>query len=187
MIDRFLLFVIVHALATYLVHRQGRAFYQGRSEKCERPKVYDVGHKVLPDLSQSRLANIANDAMALLPFVLAYAWNLPDYYRLFAIVLAIRWFTTLVTILPKHKHCDDNADLAPSNYLFGHCYDKVFSGHFSASLLFALMLYRSSGGVPWQALVAYELVHAFLIVSVRSHYTIDLIVSAFVVMTVLAR
>lgn len=186
MIDRFLLFVIVHAFATYLVHRQGRSFYQGRSEKCERPKVYDIGHRVLPDLSRSRLANVANDVMASVPFVLAYAWNMPDYYRLFATVLAIRWITTLVTILPKHKHCDDAAALAPSNYLFGHCYDKVFSGHFAASLLLAMMLYRS-GQFPTWALVAYEVVHALLIVSVRSHYTIDLMVSAFVVMTVLAR
>ena len=185
--ERIVLFVLIHAFLTFLVHHQGRSFYQSRVDKCASPKVYDIGHKVLPDWSRSRLANVTNDAMALLPFVLAYVWNLPDYYRLFAFVLAIRWVTTLVTILPKHKHCDDAVGLAPSNYLFGHCYDKVFSGHFSASLLMALLLYRNGNRVPAWALVAYQVVHALLIISVRSHYTIDLLVSVFVVMAILTR
>lgn len=183
--EHIVLFVLIHAFLTYLVHHQGRSFYVRRSDKCASPKVYDVGHMVLPDLSRNRWANVANDAMAVLPFVLAYAWNLPEFYRLFAFVVAIRWVTTLVTILPKHKHCND-ATFAPSNYLFGHCYDKVFSGHFAASLLMAVMLYRSGNRVPAWGLVAYQTIHALLILSVRSHYTIDLLVSGFVVMSVLA-
>ena len=182
--EHIVLFVLMHTCLTYLVYHQGRSFYANRIDKCASPKVYDIGHKVLPDLHGSRMAHATIEMMTLLPIVLAYAWNLKDFYRLFAIVVAIRWVTTLVTILPKHKHCDDTA-MGFHNFMHGHCYDKVFSGHFAASLLMALMLYRS-GRVPAWALVAYQAVHALLIIAVRNHYTIDLLVSVFVVMTVLA-
>ena len=183
--EHIVLFVLIHAFLTYLVHHQGRSFYVRRSDKCASPKVYDVGHMVLPDLHGSRMAHAMIEMMTLLPFVLAYAWNLDGFYRLFAIVVAIRWITTLVTILPKHKHCDDTA-MGWFHFMHGHCYDKVFSGHFAASLLMAVMLYRSGNRVPAWALVAYQMIHALLILSVRNHYTIDLFVSIFVVMSVLA-
>ena len=173
----------LHVACSYWVSETGRSFYGGRLPSCQRPKVYDVGHRYLPNLSQNACANALNDALAAAPLFLAYFWNMPEYYWFWIIIIAIRAIATTLTILPKDKSCDDSK-FTLKNFVLGQCYDKIFSGHFATTLLFALMLWKTQGTSPWilgPALVG----HAWLILATRSHYTIDVFVSIFVVLAVI--
>jgi len=173
----------MHVACSYWVSRTGRLFYGERMPMCQKPKVYDVGHKYLPDLSENACANALNDALAGMPLFLAFFLDMPDFYWFWIIIIAIRAITNTLTILPKDSNCDDSKFTA-KNFLLGHCYDKIFSGHFATSLLFAVMVWRTLGISPW-ILVPTLAGHAWLILAVRSHYTIDVLVSIFVVFAVI--
>jgi hypothetical protein len=172
----------LHVACSYWVSETGRTFYSDRTPACQRPKVFDIGHKYLPDLSENACANALNDALAAMPLVLAYFWDMPDFYWFWIVIIAVRAITNTLTILPKNKTCDDS-ELTWKHFAVGHCYDKIFSGHFATTLLFAVMLWKTQGVSPWllgPALAG----HAWLILATRGHYTIDVVVSIFVVLAI---
>lgn len=167
---------------SYLVHRNGSSYYKSRAEsgKCVYPKVYDLGHRYLPDLSQNKAALWMSDIMAIVPLVVCYVLGLDTFYKVWLAVMVFRWLTMSATILPRNKHCDDSS-YGVYNLFIGHCYDKVFSGHFAATFLFSLVLYHAGVVTHIPALALYNGMHAWIILATRSHYTIDLIVAALVV------
>lgn len=177
MSPHMILFLVINGLIAYLVHKSGKDFYKKRIENGKTsPKVFDVGHRYLPNLSKNKVAVQMNDLIALFPLCASYFFGIKIMYVKWITLVIIRWITTAVTILPKDKSCDDS-QFTWLNFLFGHCYDKIFSGHFATTFLFTNLLFTQGLVTSLPLLVAYNLIHAFIIISTRSHYTIDLLIS----------
>lgn len=178
-----LIFILCHLALTYSVHNTGKQYYDERINGNKiRPKVYDLGHKYLPNWHDMVIPKVLMDILPVLP--LLFGWKvIYTFLGYVPILFMIRWITTLVTILPKYKKCDDSK-FGISSGLFGHCYDKIFSGHFAVSVLLSCIVYSRGIISNLWFLIIYNFLLAFLIIATRAHYTIDIIVSIFVVFVI---
>jgi len=161
---------------------EGEKFYTNRIYKKKVvPKVYDIMHKYLPEIKNSEwVANIMI-GLSLIPLIIEYNLQLYlEFGLLLLIVNFIRDITINLTILPKNKDCDLNKHSETYKQLAGACYDKIFSGHFAFIYLLSLIYYSNSIITNLPFLIIWNLINTFLILTVRSHYTIDILVSYFV-------
>jgi hypothetical protein len=178
-----LLLLTFQIAASYIVHLIGKHYYQSRLDRGKTyPKVFDIGHKFIPDYSDNpTLVNLSN-ILTLLPFfVFVYHKDLKSIQTVISFGLTIhiiRLLFLIVTILPKHKTCDDT-NYTWYNIVNGHCYDKVFSGHFAVLLLFVIVLHANYN-ISLIYIIPYVIVVGMIILSIRSHYTIDLLVATLV-------
>lgn len=171
---------IVNLLLTYNVHLQGKIFYNNRIQEGKtNPKVYDIGMRYIPDLSKHvELEYLVHAIPVVLPFIFG-KMILLTFLQLSLYLYMIRTVFINLTILPKHKHCDDTS-FSVQSAVIGHCYDKVFSGHFAAIALIVMLAYGagllSNIIIPIIILVSYGI----LIIALRFHYTIDIAVAVLV-------
>lgn len=173
----FLLFFNI--ILSYNVHYQGKTFYDDRIQKGKiTPKVYDIGMKYIPDYSDSEMLTfIANAIPILLPIILLYNTSyLLQFYYVLTYVFILRHIFLHLTILPKYKNCKDDS-YTLENVFIGHCYDKIFSGHFAIVALLALFLYKYNLFTNLWGLGSGLLAYAILIISLRFHYSIDIAVA----------
>jgi len=182
-----ILFIIINSYFSYLTHLNGTSFYDQRiKEKKIIPKVFDIGHKYLPNLTDNiHLLSIINFSAVLTPFIVHFLMGydiLPEFMYYFAIVYLIRIITINSTILPKQKMCMDEFNF--KSMFNGHCYDKIFSGHFASIFLLVLMVYKKNIFTNIPFLGIYLIINALSILMTRSHYTIDIIIASIVVMFV---
>jgi hypothetical protein len=174
---KFIVFIAVLLYSSRLVEDTGSCYYDSRVDRNKTtPKVYDILHRYLPDLHEYHyLSDIFTIGMTI-PLVF-YPYLAEEYTGYWMSIFAIRILSTLCTILPKYKKC------SPDVTLFGGCYDKLFSGHFSSGLL-ATLLYIESNLVSVPVAVLLNFLNGALIVLARSHYTVDIIMAFFVTMFV---
>lgn len=167
----------------YMVHEQGSNFYNDRIQKQKtRPKVYDIGAKYLPNLSNNQnLEYLAHGLAFIFPFIFGSVVR-NEYFNYIPILFLIRSLFISITILPKEKQCDDSK-FKLSNLFFGHCYDKIFSGHYVTICLVSLILMNNKM-INILTFIIINLSYAILILSLRFHYTIDLVVAFFVTLVV---
>lgn len=172
--------LILYFVLTYNVHLQGKVFYTGRIQAGKvNPKIYDIGMKYIPDLSK----HIGLEYLAhAIPFILPLIFGkmvLVAFLQLILYVHIVRMVFIHLTILPKHKYCDDTT-FSIQNLVLGHCYDKVFSGHFATVALAVMIAYGadifSHIWIPILMLTLY----AILIIALRFHYTVDIAVAVLV-------
>jgi hypothetical protein len=171
--------IALHFLMVYLVHMTGSKFYNNRIyHNKTNPKVFDIGEKYLLDLHNIKWVRYLVDFIAALsPLIFGITVAL-EHARFMIIILAIRHIFTLVTILPKHKKCDDSR-FGIREVFVGHCYDKIFSGHFSSLFLLCLILLKQGiVSIPLVTVVLF--IYGSLLICIRYHYTVDILV-AFVV------
>lgn len=173
----FLLFF--NFLLSYNVHLQGKQFYDGRIEQGKTtPKVYDIGMKYIPDYSDNEfLTFIANAIPVILPVIMLYKTSyLVKFYYVLTYIFILRHIFLHLTILPKYKNCKDDS-YTLENVFVGHCYDKIFSGHFAIMALLAIFLYKYNIYPNVLVLNSGLLAYAILIISLRFHYSIDIAVA----------
>jgi hypothetical protein len=84
-----------------------------------------------------------------------------------------------MTILPKHRSCNINEQ----QYLFGGCYDKIFSGHFAVILLITLLL-KKYNYISLPLLILINMIHFIMILVFRWHYTIDIVIALLITLFV---
>jgi hypothetical protein len=175
-----ILLFFVNVLLTWNVHYQGKKFYDTRiNDGKVTPKVYDIGMKYIPDISSNIKIIYLIDTISILIPLTIYLINKGVFLRFITVnlyIYTIRLVFLNLTILPKDKNCDDNS-FNINNMFFGHCYDKIFSGHFAIVFLASLYLfkYRYINNI---LLIAFlNVVYAILIIATRSHYTVDIAVS----------
>jgi hypothetical protein len=177
-----LVLLIINIVIVYWVHKEGDAFYSNRiSQKKIHPKIYDIGLKYLPDFSKIKFFEFLSHFIA---FILPFCFGKKVYIEFlsYAIpVILIRYIFISLTILPKEKTCD-NKSFGPINFLIGHCYDKIFSGHFASGVLLSLILLKNGYNPIYLGI--FNILNALLIISLRFHYTIDIVVAALVVLLV---
>lgn len=171
----FILTIVV-ILLSFLTNYLGKTFYDERIKQGKTiPKVYDVGARYLPDLSSDKYLNHYDDLLVMvMPFLFGGS-VVYETFMFLPLILLLRAVFNLLTILPKDKQCDDTK-YTLKNYLLGQCYDKIFSGHFSTTLLVLLILLKQQR-IDLPHLIAFSTMHAFLILSLRRHYTVDIAVA----------
>lgn len=166
--------ILIQIFIVFHVHNTGKNFYNNRIKQNKTtPKIYDIGEKYIPDLSHVYQLHILLNMISILP--LCFGTDVFNEFLLyFTTIILIRHIFISVTILPKNKNCDDkNLDI--SNFLFGHCYDKIFSGHYATIALLSLILLKY--GYNKIFLILLNILTAFLIIATRSHYSIDILVA----------
>jgi hypothetical protein len=173
-----LLVVCFHIFAVHNVHNNGKQFY----EKNTKNKIYDIGHKYLPKIESKYIPKI--EMLSNIFICLPLIFRPSIIYDLITYLIPIylfRHITTNVTILPKNKKCNDN-DLTITSFFNGHCYDKIFSGHYAIAMIISLLLYYNAN-VDIKIIILYNIIAIFLILVTRGHYTIDVIIGGYIAIT----
>ena len=173
----FLVLIIIHIFSTYNVHITGKTFYNNRINNNKHiPKVYDIGFKYIPDLSSYKKLKILVD---ILPFILPLFFNynvILTFFELNIYINIIRYIFTSLTILPKINNCDDSR-YTFENIVFGHCYDKIFSGHFASIMILILIAHNMKELNNIYLSSIFLIIYGIMIISVRYHYTIDIAIA----------
>ena len=174
-----LLYIVIFGLNKFnLYHLETKSekFYQ---KKENHKKVQDIFHSILPHIPDFEYAS---DILTLLVFAYLAIMNFEQFYQLggliFTLVL-LRQFIIQMTILPKNEVCD----IKDTSMFRGGCYDKIFSAHFGITFLSTLILF-DNGLINKLVAILINFVNGLFILLSRNHYTIDIIVSIFVVIII---
>ena len=174
-----LLYFAVILLNKYnLIHLETKSekFYQ---KKENSKKVQDILHNVLPHFQHFEYAS---DILVVSVFAYLLIMNFDLIYQLGGLVFTLvllRQFIIQITVLPKNETCD----IKDTSMFRGGCYDKIFSAHFGIAMLTTLVLY-DNGLMNKFVVIFINLLNALFILLSRNHYTIDIIVSIFVVVII---
>jgi hypothetical protein len=174
-----LLYIAIFALNKFnLYHLETKSekFYQ---KKENYKKVQDIFHNLLPHIPDFEYAS---DILSGLVFAYLAIMNFELFYQLSGLIFTLvllRQFIIQITILPKNEACD----IKHSSMFRGGCYDKIFSGHFGITFLSTLILV-DNGLIHKLVAILINFVNALFILLSRNHYTIDIIVSIFVVIII---
>ncbi|SVB22346.1 uncharacterized protein METZ01_LOCUS175200 [marine metagenome] len=180
-----IVFIINSYLSIYHIDAVG--FKKGNSNvKC----VYDVGHEYLPDLqlktkTYDEIFTYIRHFVAGLPIVIALyslSWgNKTNLIIDLVILYTIRMIANNLTVLPSIRPCekDDSTKMR-----IGGCCDLMFSGHTLSCLIASLYIIYYVNDNYTTLLLLFNLTNQFLILSSRRHYTDDVFLAWFVVLTI---
>ena len=170
------LYLIFHCILNNFAQNSGELFYKNRIDNNKvTPKVYDIMHKYIPEIKDGEWLTNTIIVLSTIPLFKEYNYQLYfDFILLLFIVNFIRDITINLTILPKHKDCSLKNHSEIYKHIAGACYDKIFSGHFAFVFLLSSIYYNNSVITNLPFLIIWNLINAVLIISVRSHYTIDI-------------
>jgi hypothetical protein len=174
----FVILIIIILLITNIIvfynENHYESYYDTRIKNNKTsPKVYDIGHKYLPNISHYEyIINILLILSACIFFI--YPNMFVKFCILFLVIIIIRLITVQLTVLPK-----TNCTIKPTIVLSGYCYDKIFSGHTAFICLITLFLFNLKK-ISIFTLFIINVLFGLLIIATRSHYTID-VVFAFIV------
>jgi hypothetical protein len=166
----------------YTAQNNANDYYNDRIDKNKTtPKVFDIMHKYLPDWSNYDWLNNAILLVTIIPLVYQNDKNLYfDFVSLIIIINIIRDIIINITILPKDKNCDLKKYSFMYSTAFGACYDKIFSGHFAFVFILTLLYNSYSIITNMPMIILWNIFNAVSILLIRSHYTIDIIISVFI-------
>jgi hypothetical protein len=175
-------YVILHGYFNYIAQVTGDTFYNNK----DNPEVYDVLHKILPNYDQKGWLTNYMALSGFIPLLLNFNETfILEFIGFIMVVYLIRDVIINLTILPKHMNCSIKKEqMTNYEYFIGGCYDKIFSGHFSLTLMLTLMYYTYGYITNIPLLVGWNLINGLIIISTRSHYTIDVVMALFVCLTV---
>ena len=141
-------------------------------------EIYDIVHQNTPDLYEFEYV-----VDALVFFIGGCFYFLPNGSKVFyefsgkmLLLLLLRSITIFPTLFPKHKNCCCSSTLSWYQLIRGQCYDKIFSGHMSFTLLGTLYFLREGFITPFSFGLLNSFAAATIIVT-RSHYTVDVILA----------
>lgn len=167
-------YIIPYILHIYIVYN----VTQKSMTKYNKQNLYDIIASNTPNLN--KFSECVNYLMLLMwiPFIKSFTISpLISLFKYVSVIFLLRSILVNVTILPScnSEKCTNYEGLY--KYIFGHCNDKILSGHISIGILLLYLMNK------------YELVNYFwsnfyivllfilsiLIVAVRWHYTIDVL------------
>jgi len=142
------------------------------------PSVFDIGYHLLPNLSKYEfIGNIYSGIFIIILLCLANLWE--EFLGFLIPIMFLRLLFIHITILPKHRSCNINEQ----NYLFGGCYDKIFSGHFAVLLLITLLL-KKYNYISLPLFIVINVIHFLMILVFRWHYTIDMVIAGLITLLI---
>lgn len=170
--------IISYILSNYICQNTGEIFYNKNSSG-----IHDIFHDILPKLEMKffglRLRDVFVVLLSLVPFLFTSRKVSEEFLKKYFIIILIRCVSINLTILPN-KSTDCGNEYSMTN----GCYDKIFSGHFATLFLASLIYYKHGIIQNIPLLTTMNLMNVFMILSSRSHYTIDIFVAFFVTMFV---
>jgi len=173
-----IIYLLICKKILYRLENKSEVFYDNVKLK-KKSKIYDIIHTNLPS-TRNLLTIVDAIPFILLAFIFYIDVNL--FYNVLGFlgtIFILRMFIIHITILPKDKKCD----IKKSSVLSGGCYDKVYSGHFSVVFMCLLSLYMSKY-INLFTFSSLSIIFALLIITSRSHYTIDIFVAFLIVLVV---
>jgi hypothetical protein len=174
----FLIIIIVIIGSNYLSHTIGSNYYKEKNIN----KIHDLFHDILPDLHNYHYIIDLVGLAVVIPAFLYFNESLTiEFLTKFLIIMFIRAFTVVSTVLPKYENCDETFTFR--SFLLGGCYDKIFSGHTSFILLLTLIYYREHM-INSLTLIGINFINVLSILLTRSHYTVDILLAIFVTTTI---
>ena len=181
-----IVYICIHAFLNHTAQNNANDYYNDRMDKNKTtPKVFDIMHKYLPNWNHIDWLNNVIVAITLIPLIYANNKDLYfDFISLLLIINIIRDITINITILPKDKECKLNDISFLYSTVFGACYDKIFSGHFAFVFILTLLYHSYSIITNMPLIILWNIFNAIVILMIRSHYTIDIIISFFISLTV---
>lgn len=171
-----LIFIIIQLALVYTVYINGKVFYEKYKNNNIKHKVYDIGHKYLPNFSKIKNIEAITNLFLFAPLILEQNIII-DYFLYMIPIFLFRLLTTNATILPKATNCDDS-NFEVLNFLNGHCYDKLFSGHMASASIITMLLYKKNYNKNF--LILYNSLIFFILISSRQHYTADVLFGLYV-------
>ena len=172
------IYLLICKKTYYYLENKSEVFYNNVKLK-QKSKIYDIIHNNLPS-TRNLMTIVDTTPFILLVVILFIDVNL--FYNIIGFLITI-FFVRLViinlTILPKDKNCD----IKKTSIFSGGCYDKVYSGHFSVVFICLLTLYKNKY-INLFILLYSSIIFALLIITSRSHYTIDIFVALLIVIIV---
>jgi len=151
---------------------------------CDKDPLFDLIHHYVPNLNNYN--NYLN--IVLLVFIVPFMFqknrhNLYCFINLFSFVVILRSVAVLLTDLPSSDNDCDISDQSLSSYVFGHCHDKIFSGHIAFTLLATLIIIDNNMVGKYRNLyIILQILYSLFIVISRNHYSIDVLLSYYIVM-----
>lgn len=161
------LLIIIIGLSSYVTDELGIWFYEHQNAEN---RIFDLIHEFTPDYHEyGGIVNLI-PLLFLATFLVTKGNLIWEFAEKFLLLIFLRSLTILFTILPKHENCSKRFKW--SNCLTGQCYDKIFSGHTSLTVLAALLLNRGGYIPTWLGILFVALETVFILLT-RSHYTVD--------------
>jgi hypothetical protein len=174
----FIIILVIIFASNYAVLKLGSKFYKDK----ESVELFDSLHYILPDLhTYDSIVDFIGLGAIISLFFVSNGTLITEFLAKFTIIMFIRAFTTIATILPKHKVCDEKIGIR--SLFLGGCYDKIFSGHTSFILLMSLLYYREHI-ITLPLLIGINATNILAILATRSHYTVDVLLAIFVSTTI---
>jgi hypothetical protein len=173
-----LVYLLVSKKVYYHLENKSEIFYKDVKLK-QKSKIYDIIHHNLPSM---RNLSLISDIFPYILVTIIIFIDVNLFYNVIGFLVSIYVIRLLIinlTILPKDKKCD----IKNTSIYNGGCYDKVYSGHFSASFLCLLVLYKNKY-INLFTFLFLSIVVGLLITTTRSHYTIDIFVAFLMVIIV---
>ena len=174
-----LAYAVAAVVCTTACFHIGKAHYGGR-----KVVIFDAAHGVLPDLRENAALGFAHLYVMPLLVVLCAArvGVFAPYVRRTVAALLVRLVLTTLTVLPDTAECATER-LTLKEYVVGHCYDKMPSGHFIVAGTLLWMLYKR-GALSFTAAALFATAVAACILVLRHHYTIDVAGGAMLILVV---
>ena len=175
----YLLFYLIHFIGQYKLMKYGAS-----------KNIKNL--KQLPDILLDNLPYYPNlvkymDIILIMFFIpLVLSNNFVDdtilFFKFFSIILILRLLTSFVTLIPpiKCRYKKSRSSIKkPINYLTGHNYDKIFSGHTSIILILIMIYYNKKiiSKNKCFILFIFNIIYSFLILITRQHYSVDVILA----------
>jgi hypothetical protein len=190
--------LIIHVNAMGFVYNTGSTFYNSKCKTNEINDVWDILHSNFNDYSEYNYTKNWYVVVFFLPLLYSYdevsMEFINEFIIKFLIIVLLRSFTIVTTILPKNSIMeeilpDENGNLSLyEKTIGGGCYDKMFSGHFAFGLLLTLLMFKynilDTNSLNNIVFTIVNIIHLFILSVTRSHYTMDMIVSLYVTILV---
>ena len=174
-----LLAIIIHIYVNYVTHNR---IINTITDHKQKP-LFDIIHANTQNLTKYKYIPDYLAFVFLFPLIYTRDYDCINMFlKIGAIIVILRSLSILVTDLPKSdENCKQNK-LKNYNLFFGHCYDKMFSGHAALTLLALLTLYYHNkiNHNQMTVLIFFHILYSFLIIITRSHYTVDVLISYFI-------
>ena len=173
----FIIFVVIRVLFYEYKDRRFKKFYNDNKPS----ELYDSGFHYIPMVKYHFL----DDILVSLPllFTIYYKINFSDFLFMLTIIYVLREITTSITLLPPTPFCFERskAKLIESKWITkisGNCNETIFSGHTTLMLLvFLFILPKIKSNILKIFIYIYAIVTSLIIISLRSHYSIDVILA----------
>jgi hypothetical protein len=173
-----LLFAIIfHIFVTYTTINR-----ISLNETCNVQPLYDIIHYNTSNLSDYKYLVDLLAFVFILPLIYCNGKCKSEFIYISTIVIILRSFTILVNDLPKSDiNCKQTSTIY--SYIFGHCHDKIFSGHVALTLIALLLIkkYDIFNKKITSIISILHLFYSFLIILTRGHYTMDVLLSYYIV------